>query len=450
MYIGSTGHRAASTTSSTRSSTTPSTRRWPGYNDSVEVTIHPDNSVTVRDRGRGIPVDVIPEHGPLGARGRPDEAARRRQVRRRRLQGLRRPARRRRLGRERALGVADRRRSSATARSTARSSRAACRRATMEVIGDDDGDRHDDLVPARRRDLRRDRVPRRRRCVAAPARDGVPDARPAHHLHRRARRAASRSSSTTRAASRTSSPTSTSRRTSSTSTSSTSRARPTQGEVEVAMQWNNSYQESVFSFANNINTHEGGSHLSGFKAALTRTLNDYARAKGLLKEKEDNLDGEDVREGLAAVISRQADRTRSSRARRRRSSATRGCAASSSRRSTRSSRSSSRRTRPTRAQMINKAISRRARAPGGAQGARADAAQVGARDACRCRASSPTARSTTPRPRSSSSSRATPPAARRRWAATAPTRRSCRCAGRSSTARRTASTRCSRTTRSRR
>src|SRR6187401_2384856 len=76
-----------------------------------------------------------------------------------------------------------------------------------------------------------------------------------------------------------------------------------QGAVEVAMQWNSSYQESVFSFANNINTTEGGSHLSGFKGALTRTLNDYARAKGLLKEKEDNLEGEDVREGLAAVLS---------------------------------------------------------------------------------------------------------------------------------------------------
>ena len=75
------------------------------------------------------------------------------------------------------------------------------------------------------------------------------------------------------------------------------------GQVEVAMQWNSSYQESVFSFANNINTTEGGTHLSGFKGALTRTLNDYARAKGLLKEKEDNLEGEDVREGLAAVIS---------------------------------------------------------------------------------------------------------------------------------------------------
>jgi DNA gyrase subunit B len=76
-----------------------------------------------------------------------------------------------------------------------------------------------------------------------------------------------------------------------------------QGEVEVAMQWNSSYQESVFSFANNINTHEGGSHLSGFRSALTSTLNKYARDKGLLKEKEENLDGEDVREGLAAVIS---------------------------------------------------------------------------------------------------------------------------------------------------
>jgi DNA gyrase subunit B len=75
------------------------------------------------------------------------------------------------------------------------------------------------------------------------------------------------------------------------------------GAVEVAMQWNSSYQESVFSFANNINTHEGGSHLSGFRAALTRTLNAYARNKGLLKEKDENLSGDDVREGLTAVIS---------------------------------------------------------------------------------------------------------------------------------------------------
>ena len=76
-----------------------------------------------------------------------------------------------------------------------------------------------------------------------------------------------------------------------------------EGAVEVAMQWNASYQESVFSFANNINTHEGGSHLSGFRSALTSALNKYARDKGELKEKDENLTGEDVREGLTAVIS---------------------------------------------------------------------------------------------------------------------------------------------------
>jgi DNA gyrase subunit B len=76
-----------------------------------------------------------------------------------------------------------------------------------------------------------------------------------------------------------------------------------QGNVEVAMQWNASYQESVYTFANNINTHEGGSHLSGFNAALTRTLNKVARDMNLLKEKEENLEGDDVREGLAAVVS---------------------------------------------------------------------------------------------------------------------------------------------------
>ncbi len=76
-----------------------------------------------------------------------------------------------------------------------------------------------------------------------------------------------------------------------------------EGAAEVAMQWNSSYQESIHSFANNINTREGGSHMSGFRSALTRTLNKYARDHGLLKEKEDNLSGEDAREGLTAVIS---------------------------------------------------------------------------------------------------------------------------------------------------
>jgi DNA gyrase subunit B len=75
------------------------------------------------------------------------------------------------------------------------------------------------------------------------------------------------------------------------------------GAVEVAMQWNTGYSDSVLAFANNINTHEGGTHLDGFKNALTRTINDYARRQGIIKEKEDNLSGEDIREGLTAIIS---------------------------------------------------------------------------------------------------------------------------------------------------
>jgi DNA gyrase subunit B len=75
------------------------------------------------------------------------------------------------------------------------------------------------------------------------------------------------------------------------------------GDVEVALQWNSGFQDSVFTFANNINTHEGGAHLSGFRSALSRTINAYARQKGLLKEKEESLTGDDIREGLAAVIS---------------------------------------------------------------------------------------------------------------------------------------------------
>ncbi|MBZ5494824.1 MAG: DNA topoisomerase (ATP-hydrolyzing) subunit B [Acidobacteriia bacterium] len=73
--------------------------------------------------------------------------------------------------------------------------------------------------------------------------------------------------------------------------------------VEVAMQYNDGYSETIFSFANNINTHEGGTHLIGFKSALTRTLNSYAQAHDLLKDLKENPTGEDAREGLAAVIS---------------------------------------------------------------------------------------------------------------------------------------------------
>ena len=73
--------------------------------------------------------------------------------------------------------------------------------------------------------------------------------------------------------------------------------------VEVAIQYNDGYVENVYSFANNINTQEGGSHLSGFRAALTRSINDYGRKQNLIKENENNLAGDDVREGLTAIIS---------------------------------------------------------------------------------------------------------------------------------------------------
>jgi len=76
-----------------------------------------------------------------------------------------------------------------------------------------------------------------------------------------------------------------------------------EGAIEVAAQYTDTFQENIFTFANNIHTPEGGMHLTGFKSALTRTVNSYARDKGILKEKDDNLSSDDVREGLTAVIS---------------------------------------------------------------------------------------------------------------------------------------------------
>jgi DNA gyrase subunit B len=74
-------------------------------------------------------------------------------------------------------------------------------------------------------------------------------------------------------------------------------------DVEIALQWNDGYSEAVYTFANNINTHEGGTHLSGFRAALTRTINHYASANGLAKDLKESISGDDIREGLVAIIS---------------------------------------------------------------------------------------------------------------------------------------------------
>jgi len=79
--------------------------------------------------------------------------------------------------------------------------------------------------------------------------------------------------------------------------------RSDEAELELAMQWTGTYTESILSFANNINTHEGGTHEEGFRKAMTNAVNAFARQKGLLKEKDDNLTGEDIREGLTAVLS---------------------------------------------------------------------------------------------------------------------------------------------------
>ena len=74
-------------------------------------------------------------------------------------------------------------------------------------------------------------------------------------------------------------------------------------QIEMALQYNDSYTENIYSFANNINTHEGGTHESGFKSALTRIINEYARKMNAIKDNDSNLSGDDVREGLTAIIS---------------------------------------------------------------------------------------------------------------------------------------------------
>ena len=221
-----------------------------------------------------------------------------------------------------------------------------------------------------------------------------------------------------------------------------------QGSVEVAMQWNNSYQESVFTFANNINTVEGGSHLSGFRSALTSTLNRKAHDLKLLK-KDEKLEGEDVREGLAAVVSVKLrnpqfeGQTKTKLG----NPGVEGLVQTTV--NAQLAQFLEENPQDARA-IINKTIAAMRARHGGAQGARADAAQVGARQLV---AAGQARRLLDPRPRVGRALHRRGRLRRRlarRWAATARTRRSCRCAGRSSTARRTASTRFSRTTRSRR
>ena len=304
-----------------------------GRNDKIEVTLHPDNSVTVRDYGSGIPVDLMEEQGTsaltvvltklhAGGKFGGEDAAYKVS------------------GGLHGVGVSVVNAFSewlvAEVRRDGKVYRQEFTRGApngdVEVVGEaEKGDTGTTISFLPDPEIFDEVEYSEIHAPAAAARDGLPHPRPSNCADRRTRR----------------------RRDDRVSlrgwNQGLRRARELdegrihkrivyfegeneQGNIEVAMQWNASYQESVFTFANNINTHEGGSHLSGFNAALTRTLNKVARDMGLLKEKEDNLEGEDVRGGPCRRPVREASGSRSSRGRRRRSSATRGCVASSSRR----------------------------------------------------------------------------------------------------------------------
>ena len=287
---------------STRSSTTPSTRRSPATAPHIDVVIHADNSVSVTDNGRGIPVDKHPKlkkpavevvltvlhaGGKFGGEGYKVSGG---------LHGV---------------GVSvvnalssqldvEVKRDGHVWTQTYDHGKPA---APLAARGQDEGDRHDDHLLGGPGDLRDHRLRLRHAGHPLP-RDRLPEQEPQDHPDRRAGTRASRRGVPLRRRHR--------------------RLRQVpqreQGDRQlaadllrgrrarrvpsrVALQWNTGYSDAVLAFANNINTHEGGTHLDGFKNALTRTINEYARRQGILKEKDENLSGEDIREGLAAIIS---------------------------------------------------------------------------------------------------------------------------------------------------
>jgi len=189
-------------------------------------------------------------------------------------------------------------------------------------------------------------------------------------------------------------------------------------EIEIALQYNDSYGENVFAFANTINTVDGGTHLSGFRSALTRTINNFASANGMLKEQKDevSITGDDVREGLVAVVSVRLPQPQFE-------GQTKGklnsdIKATSSRSSTSASANGSINIPPSRAASSASALTPPARAKPLAKRANSPAANLPWIPAA-CPENSPIARNAIPAAANSSSSRANPQAAPRKWAATA-------------------------------
>ena len=218
-------------------------------------------------------------------------------------------------------------------------------------------------------------------------------------------------------------------------------------QIEVALQYNDGTRESVFAFANNINTVDGGTHVTGFRAALTSSLNDYARKNVILKDNDANLSGDDVREGLTAVISVKLTDPQfegQTKAKLGNAEVKGAVQAAVTEGVNQYLEENPQDAPPDHREVTDRGSRPRSRA----QGTRPRHPQERARGHRHCPASWPTARNGTQRAASCSSSRATRPAARPSRAATATSRPFCPCSARCSTSRRRASTRCSRARRS--
>ncbi len=230
-------------------------------------------------------------------------------------------------------------------------------------------------------------------------------------------------------------------------------ARTTSGNhmsLEVAMQWNTTFSESVHTFANTINTHEGGTHEEGFRAALTSLVNNWGFEWGLMKKPEDRVSGDDIREGLTAIISIKLGEPQFEGQTKTKLGNTE--AKGFVQRIVNDQLGAWLEQNPAEGKdIVRKSPGRPAGPARGPQGARPGPRRArGCSAAAACPASCRTASRPTPRSARSSSSRATRPAARPGRAATRGSRRSSRSAARSSTSRRPASTRCWPTPRSRR